>query len=103
MPLLSIETNQSLDQAQTQSLLAAASAKTAEILGKPESYVMVKFNSNTDMMFAGNQQPLAYVELKSLGLPEDRTAGFSAALCVIPPLLPTKIPTARTINMGIII
>ena len=81
MPLLSIETNQPLDQSQTQSLLAIASAKTAEILGKPESYVMVKLNSNPDMMFAGNQQPLAYVELKSLGLPEDRTADFSAALC----------------------
>lgn len=81
MPLLSIETNQSLDQSKIQAFLALASAKTAEILGKPESYVMVKLNSNPEMMFAGNQQPLAYVELKSLGLPEDRTADFSAALC----------------------
>jgi phenylpyruvate tautomerase len=81
MPLLSIETNKSLDDAQLNSLLATASSRTAEILGKPESYVMVRLNSNPNMMFGGNQLPLAYVELKSLGLPEDRTAEFSAALC----------------------
>jgi phenylpyruvate tautomerase PptA (4-oxalocrotonate tautomerase family) len=81
MPLLSIETNQSLDEGQTRALLASASSTTAKILGKPEGYVMVKLNHNPDMMFAGNQQPLAYVELKSLGLPEELTAEFSATLC----------------------
>ncbi|MDX1335928.1 MAG: phenylpyruvate tautomerase MIF-related protein [Gammaproteobacteria bacterium] len=81
MPLLSIETNQTLDDAQLASLLSSASARTAEILGKPESYVMVRLSNNPNMMFGGNQQPLAYVELKSLGLPEDQTAEFSASLC----------------------
>lgn len=81
MPLLSIETNLSLDDTRLTTLLAAASSRTAEILGKPENYVMVKLNTNPNMMFGGNQQPLAYVELKSLGLPEERTADFSAALC----------------------
>ena len=74
MPLLSIETNLSLDNAALNTFLAAASARTAETLGKPESYVMVKLNTNPNMMFAGNQQPLAYVELKSLRLPEHHTA-----------------------------
>ena len=81
MPLLSIETNQDLDDNQSASLLGKVSSATAQMLGKPESYVMVKLTGNPNMMFAGNQQPLAYVELKSLGLPEDRTTEFSAELC----------------------
>jgi len=34
-----------------------------------------------DMLFAGDAAPLAYLELKSLGLPEERTPGLSADLC----------------------
>jgi hypothetical protein len=33
------------------------------------------------MCFAGDTAPCAYLELKSLGLPEQRTAELSAALC----------------------
>jgi hypothetical protein len=33
------------------------------------------------MCFAGTQAPLAYAEVKSLGLPEERTQEFSAGLC----------------------
>lgn len=81
MPLLSIETNHALDEAQTDALIARASATTAELLGKPESYVMVRIKHNPAMMFAGTQEPLAYLELKSLGLPEDRTTALSRGLC----------------------
>ena len=37
--------------------------------------------TSPDMLFAGDDAPLAFLELKSLGLPEDSTANFSAALC----------------------
>jgi hypothetical protein len=33
------------------------------------------------MLFGGDDAPLAYLELKSIGLPEERSNEFSAALC----------------------
>ena len=33
------------------------------------------------MLFAGSNEPLAYLELKSIGLPADKTTQFSATLC----------------------
>lgn len=81
MPLLKIHTNQSLDQTAQMALLQKASARVAELLGKPERYVMVSLTSSEAMLFAGNDAPLAYLELKSIGLPGDTTPTLSAALC----------------------
>ena len=79
MPLLNVRTNVTVDD--TGAALKRLSAAVAEILGKPESYVMVALEEGVPMLFAGSDAPLAYLELKSLGLPEDRSAEFSAALC----------------------
>ncbi|MDX1698112.1 MAG: phenylpyruvate tautomerase MIF-related protein, partial [Thiohalobacterales bacterium] len=37
--------------------------------------------TNPAMQFAGSDEPLAYLELKSIGLPESATADISGALC----------------------
>jgi len=81
MPYLLVQTNQSIDAGQQNDLLAEASRCIAEQLGKPEQYVMVSLQHNQPMLFAGNDAPLAYLELKSIGLPEDSTAQISKALC----------------------
>jgi len=82
MPLLSIQTNQALTTSeQRRNFLGSASGKTAELLGKPERYVMVTLETGQDVLFAGTDEPAALVELASLGLPEDRTGDLSAALC----------------------
>ncbi len=81
MPLLKIHTNQPLDDAAQTTLLQKASAKVAGLLGKPERYVMITLDTGQAMLFAGNNAPLAYLELKSIGLPNDATASLSAALC----------------------
>jgi phenylpyruvate tautomerase PptA (4-oxalocrotonate tautomerase family) len=81
MPTLKIQTNVETTAGRRMPILQAASLKVAEILGKPESYVMVLLQTNPDMLFAGDDAPLAYLELKSLGLPEDSTPALSAALC----------------------
>ena len=81
MPLLKIQTNQNVEQTQHQALLKQLSAAVAQMLGKPERYVMVSLEHNPAMLFAGDDAPLAYLELKSIGLPEDRTAVYSTALC----------------------
>lgn len=79
MPLLEITTNTKVDN--SLNIAERASALTANILGKPESYVMVKIQTEQTLIFAGNNEPAAHVKLKSLGLPEDKTTDFSASIC----------------------
>ncbi len=83
MPTLKIETNAQLNDSAWDALLAAASKQVAKLLDKPESYVMVIAEPTAKMSFAGTQAPLAYLELKSLGLPESRTPELSAALSAL--------------------
>ena len=58
-----------------------ATTMLSKMLGKPLQYIMVNIETNNNMMFAGNNKPLAYVELKSIGLPQNKTSVFSAELC----------------------
>ena len=81
MPTLTIQTNVEVIPERRKVILEAASATVAEQLGKPETYVMVILQTNPDMILATDDAPLAYLELKSLGLPEDRTETLSGALC----------------------
>jgi hypothetical protein len=81
MPLLKITTNQLLDQDGIDDLLIQASSSVAAILGKPEKYVMVSMEHNPNMLFAGTPGVMAYLELKSIGLPDDRTREISQQLC----------------------
>ncbi len=81
MPYLLINTNRQLEPAQEKALLSSCSEQVASMLGKPESYVMVNINSGLSMLFAGSDAPCAYLELKSLGLPEESGREFSQTLC----------------------
>ena len=81
MPLLRIQTNQTLSPEARRDLPRRASQRVAELLGKPERYVMVSLEHNPAMLFAGSDAPLAYLELKSIGLPTARTGELSKGLC----------------------
>lgn len=81
MPYLLINTNQALDKAQEVQLLRQCSHAVATMLGKPERYVMASIESGITMLFGSDDSPCAYVELKSLGLPEEKSAKFSQELC----------------------
>jgi phenylpyruvate tautomerase len=81
MPTLRILTNAQVLLENRPGLLAQTSRTVAEMLGKPESYVMVILEDRRDMLFAGTGAPAAYLELKSLGLSETKTATYSRALC----------------------
>ncbi|PID38580.1 MAG: hypothetical protein CSA65_04165 [Proteobacteria bacterium] len=67
MPLLRLTTNARADDRALAQLNAALSAKTAEILGKPESYVMVLSQLERAMSFGGTTAPTAFFEVFSLG------------------------------------
>lgn len=79
MPLMNIKTNIAIDD--KSAFAGLASKLTAQALGKPETYVMVLVEDEQVLLFAGNDQPAAYIELKSIGLPESDTAGLSSSLC----------------------
>ncbi len=81
MPYLKIQSNQQIGEPVADDLISAASRLVAEQLSKPERYVMVALEPPVPMMFAGSRDPQAYLELKSIGLPESKTAALSQALC----------------------
>ena len=81
MPYLKINTNIITDKNTETKLAKDASAELSRLLGKPESYVMTEVNTSLCMSFAGNDDPLAYLELKSIGLPSEKTGTLSESLC----------------------
>ena len=64
-------------------LLKSLSAKLANHLGKPESYVMTAFEPGVAMSFAGTcDQPVCYVEVKSIGkMKPAQTEAMSQDFC----------------------
>lgn len=81
MPVLSITTNAPINDLDNQAALKKVSESLSRLLGKPESYVMVQMTHQANMLFAGSAGPTAYLELKSINLPEDQTPVFSAEIC----------------------
>ncbi|HQU14792.1 MAG: hypothetical protein B7Z66_03825 [Chromatiales bacterium 21-64-14] len=83
MPYLKVQTNVAVARALRTAFVEAASSQVAAALGKPERYVMVALEPETTMAFAGTDAPLAYLELKSIGLPQSATRGLSEMLCAL--------------------
>lgn len=81
MPYLKIQTNHAIDPAQSAGLIKSASQLVADGLGKPERYVMVALEPPVPMVFAGSDAPTVFMELKSIGLAESKTAELSDSLC----------------------
>jgi len=83
MPYLKIQTNLPLGKKAERTILKSASALVASELDKPEAFVMVALQPDTAMLFAGTDDPVAFLELKAIGLPAKRTKRLSAALCTL--------------------
>ena len=81
MPYIKIQTNRELKDDAKQEILKKASLLVSKNLGKPEKYVMVRVDPAEPMMFGGSTGPCAYLELKSVGLPESKTEALSKVLC----------------------
>ncbi|MBF0281547.1 MAG: hypothetical protein HQM07_03135 [Zetaproteobacteria bacterium] len=79
MPVIVISTN--IEIAQPHALTKIVSHEIAMALGKDERYVMVHLHSKQEMCFAASTDPLAFVELKSLGLKPTTTDELSHTLC----------------------
>lgn len=81
MPYLAIKTNAKLDSGKRKTLIKDASQTLSSQLGKAEDYIMISFDYCEDMVFDSSDEPLAYLELKSIGLPNSKTADLSESLC----------------------
>jgi phenylpyruvate tautomerase len=81
MPYLKITTSKSIDAAQKHNLLKTASKMVASELGKPEEYMMVSAESSVPMLFAGTEEPCAFLEVRGIGLPESKAGKLSQLLC----------------------
>jgi len=92
MPVLDINTNIKIED---DNALAELSHLCAEILGKPESYVMVHINDQQKLIFAGSNEAAASCSLTSLGLTDQNTKIYSEKICSY---LESKlnIPASRT-------
>lgn len=94
MPYLKIQANRDIADDAKQEILKKASVLVSKNLGKPEKYVMVRIDPVQLMIFAGTTAPCAYLELKSIGLPESKTEALSKVLCQLM-LDELKIPSER--------
>jgi len=79
MPFLKIQSNTTFPDYEL--ILTKASALLSKVLGKPEKYIMVSLETNPEMVFGGSNDPLLYIELKSISLPRERTKEISSKLC----------------------
>ncbi len=79
MPYFKIQSKQKI--AQPDVLVREASKFLGKILGKPERFIMVSLHDKQTMLFGGSDEPTLYCELKSIGLPKEKTKEISHQLC----------------------
>ena len=80
MPTLILNTNLTLEADRREPLCTRLSRFTAEATRKPEQWVMTLLNDGRPMTFAGTGAPCAFVEFKSVGLPEADMPGISSVI-----------------------
>ena len=78
---MNILVNQEISVQSKQEYCTMLSKLISNILSKPELYVMIIIQDKQTISMSGNNEPACYIELKSLGLPEDKTSQFSAEIC----------------------
>ena len=80
MPYIKIQTNRTVDGELKEKLLLGVSALASSALKKPERWIMTALEEGVPMTFAGDTAPCAFIECKSVGLPENEVRDLSAGL-----------------------
>jgi len=81
MPYLKLQTNTRIDDEAL--LIKDITALLSTILGKPEKFIMIAVEPEIQIHFGGSDEPAAFVELKSIGLPAEITPKLSLAVCTL--------------------
>ena len=84
MPYINTTTNINITKEQEE-IIKSRYAKAISVIGKSESYLMLGFNSDVSMYFAGNNDsPIAFVEVKFLGSSTaDKLSALTGEICKI--------------------
>lgn len=81
MPCLKLKLSIDLPATAKQALLRQASRQIADLLHKPEAYLMLVIETQQDLMMAASLEPAALAELYSIGgLDPDTNQRLSSAL-----------------------
>jgi phenylpyruvate tautomerase len=80
MPYLLIQTNQAIGDEEQSRLVTEASKIVADMLSKPEKYVMVAWTPAPKMTFDSDANGAAFLELRSIGIPEAARQKLPGAL-----------------------
>jgi phenylpyruvate tautomerase len=80
MPYLLIQTNKGIGEAEQSRLVTEASKIVATNLNKPEKYVMVAWTPAQKMTFDNDPNGAAFLELRSIGIPESGRQKLPGAL-----------------------
>jgi phenylpyruvate tautomerase len=83
MPYLNLKTNVAITPEQSPQLLSELSRLMSQTTGKPERYVLVELTENKAMLFGGTNDPLAYLECKSIGLTSIQAKALSASISTV--------------------
>ncbi len=78
MPLIQISTSVK-SVIESDSLQKEVSKLISKLTGKPESYVMTIIKSDSQMTFAGSDEPCCFINLKSIG--SLKPSSMSESLC----------------------
>jgi phenylpyruvate tautomerase PptA (4-oxalocrotonate tautomerase family) len=83
MPLLIVHTSApEIPEAKAHAFLRELSSFAAEILGKPERYMMTRLETRSPMTFGGTTDPACAVDVRAIGgLTGDRPKRLTVAVC----------------------
>lgn len=83
MPYINVATNVSMDDATRRDLAGKFSRLGAELLGKPEKWVMARVEAGCSLVYSGTDEPAAFVDFRSIGLDENGCVNLSQRVCAL--------------------
>jgi phenylpyruvate tautomerase PptA (4-oxalocrotonate tautomerase family) len=76
LPILTLDTNQSIESERCKELLHKASELMSNMLDKLKGSIMVSINPNTHLMLGDSTEPTVYLELKLFAFQREQSAEF---------------------------
>lgn len=83
MPLVRLETNNSLADGRDAALRQGLAAAIAAITGDPVAEIRVEIAANAKMRMADSDEPMAHVEIRRVEIPKERADELTAAVCPV--------------------
>ena len=80
MPFIELRTNKQLSKAKKDKLMKDLTDLIAKDLNKPQRVIMCQCSDNQHLMFGASGEALAFIDLRSIRLPEDQTPQLSQSI-----------------------